>query len=58
VAPNAAEENAGNLGLLDFNLGAVATLVLTGFVIWPALRCALPSKRVRAILDDQDSRHE
>ena len=51
------EAKAGNLGLLDFNLGAVATLGLTALVLWLALRNALPTERVRAILEDQDARH-
>ncbi|NLU74840.1 APC family permease [Streptomyces sp. HNM0575] len=49
------KEKAGNLGLLDFNLGAVACLVLTAIVLWLALRSALPRERVQEILNRQDA---
>ena len=42
-------------GVLDFNLGAVACLVLTAIVTWLALRCALPTERVKEILSKQDT---
>ncbi|WP_055488462.1 hypothetical protein [Streptomyces sp. WMMB 322] len=48
-------EKAGNLGVLDFDLGALACPVLTGVAIWPALRCALPTERVEEILCRQDA---
>ncbi|WP_257927445.1 APC family permease, partial [Amycolatopsis iheyensis] len=41
-------EHAGNLGVLDFDLGAVASLVLTVLVMVLALRNPLPAERVRA----------
>lgn len=44
------EENAGNLGVLDFNTGALACLVLTGITLWMGLRCTLPRERVEEIL--------
>jgi amino acid transporter len=47
-------EGAGNLGVLDFNLGVVATFILTGVIIALALRCTLPRDQVEAILADQD----
>ncbi|MFR9676827.1 APC family permease [Streptomyces sp. TR02-1] len=51
------DADAGNLGVLDFNLGAAATLVLTGLTIWLALRSALPRHRVEEILTDARSAH-
>lgn len=50
----AEEEDAGNLGLLDFNLGALATLLLTLVTMWVALKCSLPRARVEAILAQRD----
>lgn len=52
------KEKAGNLGVLDFNLGAVACLGLTALVIWLALRSALPSERVEEILSQQNADEE
>ncbi|MGW4484899.1 APC family permease [Amycolatopsis sp. NPDC004368] len=52
------DKHAGNLGVLDFDLGAVASLVLTAIVMWLALRSALPRDRVEQILaehrDDEE----
>jgi amino acid transporter len=44
------KEGAGNLGVLDFSLGAVCCFVLTALVMWLALRFALPTHRVEEIL--------
>jgi amino acid transporter len=43
-------KHAGNLGVLDFNLGAVASIVLTAIVMALALANSLPGDRVRAVL--------
>ncbi|MFB9927825.1 APC family permease [Amycolatopsis halotolerans] len=48
-----ASSHAGNLGVLDFSLGAVASLVLTAIVMALALRSALPSERVTEILAER-----
>lgn len=48
-------EGAGNLGLLDFNLGAAATFVLSLIVVWLALRQMLPANRVGEILSDRSA---
>ncbi|MEV6897722.1 APC family permease [Amycolatopsis sp. NPDC051372] len=52
------DKHAGNLGVLDFDLGAVASLVLTAIVMALALRSALPRERVEEILaehrDDEE----
>ncbi|MEU4670768.1 APC family permease [Amycolatopsis sp. NPDC023774] len=51
-------KHAGNLGVLDFDLGAIASLALTAIVMWLALRSALPRERVEEILaehrDDEE----
>ncbi|MDF4252585.1 APC family permease [Streptomyces sp. WMMB303] len=47
-------EDAGNLGVLGLGLGAAATFVLSGLVVWLALRSTLPAARVREILAEQD----
>lgn len=46
-------EGAGNLGVLGLGLGAAATFVLSGLVMWLALRSALPKARVHEILSEQ-----
>jgi amino acid transporter len=46
-------KEAGNLGLMNFGVGAGACFVLTGLVLWLAYISRLPSERVRAILDDR-----
>ncbi|WP_326837830.1 APC family permease [Amycolatopsis rhabdoformis] len=43
-------KHAGNLGVLNFELGAVASVVLTAIVMALALRSALPRERVEQIL--------
>ncbi|MFE3176717.1 APC family permease [Amycolatopsis sp. NPDC059090] len=53
-----ASKHAGNLGVLDFSLGAAASLVLTAVVIALALRSALPSERVTEILAERREPNE
>ncbi|MFI5613308.1 APC family permease [Amycolatopsis sp. NPDC051903] len=57
-----ADEHAGNLSVLDFNLGALASLVLTVIVMALALTSALPQERVEEILaehrEDDDAADE
>lgn len=48
------KEHAGNLGLLNFNMGFVATFLLTLLVLWLAMRSTLPKERVQQILSEQD----
>ncbi|QRP48225.1 APC family permease [Amycolatopsis sp. FDAARGOS 1241] len=57
-----ADKHAGNLSVLDFNLGALASLVLTVIVMALALNSALPQERVEEILaehrEDDDAAGE
>jgi len=46
-------EGAGNLGVLDFNLGFVATFLLSALVMWLAQRHRLPADRVAALVPDE-----
>jgi amino acid transporter len=42
--------DAGNLGIIDFNWGLVATFLLSALVVWLGYRCRLPVERVEAEL--------
>jgi hypothetical protein len=46
-------KGAGNLGVLDFGLGFVATFLLSVLVMWLAQRYRLPGDRVDALVPDE-----
>ena len=48
-------EGAGNLGVIDFNFGFVATGVLTALVMWLAQRFRLPAATVAQLVPHEES---
>ena len=51
-------KGAGNLGVIDFNLGFLATFLLSVLVMWLAQRYRLPAERVRAQVPEEESDEE
>ena len=47
-------EGAGNLGVIDFNLGFVATGLLTALVMWLAQRYRLPAGTVAELVPEEE----
>ncbi len=49
----APSKGAGNLGVIDFNFGFLATFLLSALVMWLAQRYRLPDARVRELVPDE-----
>ena len=46
-------KGAGNVGVIDFNLGFLVTFLLSALVMWLAQRSRLPAERVRDLVPDE-----